>query len=121
VQYSVREFVDIAAAELGLTLEWAGSGESEEGVVATFDDKGLGLRAAQLVGKTIVKVDPKYFRPTEVETLLGDSTKARNKLGWTPSISFEQMVSEMVSYDLDQAKRFTTLSDSGFNLALTKE
>lgn len=121
VQYSVREFVDIAAAELGLTLEWEGSGESEKGTVVAFDDKGLELRTAELIGKTIVKVDPKYFRPTEVETLLGDSTKARNKLGWTPRITFPQMVKEMVSYDLDQAKRFTTLSDSGFNLSLTKE
>jgi GDPmannose 4,6-dehydratase len=121
IQYSVREFVDIAALELGLTMEWKGSGESEEGMVAALHDKGLGLRAAQLVGKTIVKVDPKYYRPTEVETLLGDSTKARTKLGWTPKISFSQLVKEMVAYDLDQAKRFTTLSDSGFNLALPKE
>jgi GDPmannose 4,6-dehydratase len=120
-QYSVREFVDIAATELGLQLKWQGSGEFEKGVVAAINDKGLGLRAAELVGKTIVKVDPKYYRPTEVETLLGDSTKARNKLGWTPKISFSQMVSEMVSHDLDQAKRFTILSDSGFDQALPKE
>ena len=121
VQYSVRQFTEIAAAELGLTLKWEGNGQAEEGIVAAFDDARLGSHAAQLVGKTIVRVDPKYYRPTEVETLLGDSTKARTKLGWTPKITFAQMVEEMVSHDLDQARRFTTLSNNGFNLSLTKE
>lgn len=121
VQYSVREFTEIAAAELGLILKWEGKGKAEEGIVAACDDARLGSHAARLVGKTIVKVDPKYYRPTEVETLLGDSTKARTKLGWTPKITFKQMVNEMVSHDLDQARRFTTLSNNGFNLSLTKE
>lgn len=120
-QYSVREFVNVAAAELGIVLDWRGSGESEEGLVCSVEDNGLGLRANNLIGKAIVKVDPKYFRPTEVETLLGDATKAQNKLGWVPKISFAQMVEEMVIYDLDQAKRFTTLSDNGFNVTLAKE
>lgn len=120
-QYSVREFVEAAAADLGIFMEWHGDGEAERGIVTAVDDKGLGLRASALVGKTIVKVDPKYFRPTEVETLLGDPSKARKKLGWTPTTSFSQLVHEMVTHDLDQAKRFTTLSDNGFKLALTTE
>lgn len=120
-QYSVREFVEAAAAELGIYMEWHGEGTTERGVVAAVDDKGLGLRAETLTGKTIIRVDPKYFRPTEVETLLGDPTKAKLKLGWTPQTSFAQLVREMVTHDLDQAKRFTTLTDSGFKLALTTE
>jgi GDPmannose 4,6-dehydratase len=120
-QYSVREFVDCAAAELGIFLDWAGSGESERAIVRAVDDKGLGLRASALVGECIVRVDPKYFRPTEVETLLGDPGKARRQLGWEPRTTFSQLVREMISHDLDQAKRFTTLTDNGFKLALTTE
>lgn len=120
-QYSVREFVDAAAEKLGIFLEWRDSGENEFAVINAFDDKGLGVRAADLIGKTIVRVDPKYFRPTEVETLLGDPGKAQRKLGWTPRTSFSQLVGEMVAHDLDQAKRFTTLSENGFKLALTTE
>ena len=120
-QYSVREFVDNAAAELGIFLDWVGTDENEHAIVRTVDDKGQGLRAAALIGKTIVRVDPKYFRPTEVETLLGDASKARQQLGWQPRTTFGQLVREMVQHDLDQAKRFTTLTDNGFKLSLTTE
>jgi GDPmannose 4,6-dehydratase len=120
-QYSVRRFVEVAAAELGLTLRWEGSGEAEIGIVASIDDKGLNLRTDNLVNKAIVKVDPRYYRPTEVESLLGDPSKAKNKLGWEPRITFEEMVEEMVQSDLNNAKRFALLKDQGFDMALAEE
>jgi GDPmannose 4,6-dehydratase len=89
-QYTVREFVEVAAKELGIDIKWQGSGVNEKGVYQ---------------GKTIVSVDPRYFRPTEVNTLLGDSTKAREKLGWTPKITFVELVKEMVESDLKEAER----------------
>ena len=89
-QYSVREFVEIACAKLGMTITWRGEG---------VDEKGYDAR-----GNCIVAVDSKYFRPTEVETLLGDATKAKTLLGWEPEISFDELVSEMVDYDLAEAK-----------------
>ncbi len=73
------------------------------------------------MGDSIVAVDPKYFRPTEVETLLGDPSKAKEKLGWIPKISLEQMVEEMVAHDLDEAKRFTLLKNSGYDITLSRE
>ena len=91
VQYSVRDFVNAAAEELGIKIRWEGTGVDEKG----FDE----------TGKCIVAVDPQYFRPTEVETLLGDATKAREKLGWTPKITFKELVAEMVREDLKSAKR----------------
>src|SRR5487761_2338954 len=91
VQYSVRDFVNAAAKELGIAITWKGEGVQEKG----YDTSG----------KCIVAVDPRYFRPTEVETLLGDASKARNKLGWTPKISFEELVSEMVREDLKSSER----------------
>mgnify|MGYP006409063763 CR=1 FL=1 len=101
VQHSVRDFVNIAAKELGVELKWEGSGIDEIGTdIAT--------------GKIIVRVDSRYFRPTEVETLLGDSTKAREELGWVPKISFKEMVSEMVASDLDDAKRDSLCNKEGF-------
>lgn len=120
-QYSVREFVNVSAAELGIALRWEGEAEDEVGIVESVTDKGLELRAGELVGKAIVKVDPRYYRPTEVETLLGDPTKAKEKLGWVPRITFEEMVQEMVSHDLDKAKRFSLLKDKGFDVALSEE
>ena len=74
-----------------------------------------------LIGRDIVKVDPRYFRPAEVESLLGDATKAREKLGWVPKTSFEDLVAEMVAYDLDQAKRFSLLKARGFEVAACEE
>jgi GDP-D-mannose dehydratase len=101
-QYSVRDFVDAAAEELGMEIKWKGNGLAEKG----YD----------VNGKCIVAVDPRYFRPTEFETLLGDATKAREKLGWTPKISFKEMVVEMVSEDLKSAKRDELVKKSGYNV-----
>ncbi len=120
-QFSVREFVNVAANELGITITWEGEGIDEIGRVVALEERGLGIRADQLVGRTIVRVDPRYFRPTEVETLLGDPSKAKQQLGWVPEITFEEMVTEMMAYDLDQAKRFATLKEGGFEVTLTKE
>ena len=97
VQYSVREFVDRAAAEVGIAITWQGTGVDEKG----FDAQG----------RCIVAVDPRYFRPTEVETLLGDASKAREKLGWSPQISFDQLVTEMARADFDEARRQQRLND----------
>ncbi len=100
VQYSVREFVEVAARELGIPVRWEGKGVDEKG----FDADG----------NCIVAVDPRYFRPTEVETLLGDATKARTQLGWTPKISFGELVSEMVREDLKAAERDALVKRNGF-------
>lgn len=101
VQYSVRDFVNIAAEELGIHIRWEGQGVDEKG----FDTA---------TGKCIVQVDPRYFRPTEVETLLGDASKARQKLGWTPKITFQELVSEMVQSDLQSAQRDELVKKHGF-------
>ncbi|WP_297832262.1 GDP-mannose 4,6-dehydratase [Pseudomonas sp.] len=101
VQYSVREFVDAAAKEVGIAINWVGEGVDEKGYDAS--------------GKCIVAVDPRYFRPTEVETLLGDATKAREKLGWTPKISFNELVSEMMREDLKAAERDELVKRHGYS------
>ena len=100
-QYSVREFVEISARCVGKEIEWSGSGVDEVGTDKT-------------TGQQIVKVDPKYFRPTEVETLLGDPTKAKEKLGWTPATSFEQMVKEMIENDIRIAERDELCEREGY-------
>lgn len=100
VQFSVRDFVDAAGAELGMLITWAGQGVEEIGTDAN--------------GNVIVRVDPRYFRPTEVTTLLGDPTKAREKLGWTPKISFKELVAEMVREDLKSAERDELVKRHGF-------
>jgi len=100
VQYSVREFVEIAAAELGISISWKGTGVDEAG----FDGSG----------RKIVAVDPRYFRPAEVETLLGDATKAREKLGWTPRTTFAELVKEMVHEDLRSAERDELIKKHGY-------
>ena len=100
VQYSVRDFVDIAANKLGIPIRWEGGGVNEKGYTAN--------------GKCVVAVDPRYFRPTEVETLLGDASKAREKLGWTPKISFDELVSEMVHSDLEAAERDELVKKHGY-------
>ena len=102
VQYSVRDFVDAAASELGISLVWEGSGESE---IGRIDSVGASKGTSLSKGKVIVRVDPRYFRPAEVETLLGNATKAREKIGWEPAISFRELVAEMVHEDLRQAKQ----------------
>jgi len=100
-QYSVRDFVNAAAAELGISIVWKGEGANEKGYDAS--------------GRSIVSVDPRYFRPTEVETLLGDASKARAKLGWTPKITFRDLVAEMVRQDLKEAERDELVKRHGFN------
>jgi GDPmannose 4,6-dehydratase len=101
IQYSVREFVDAAAREVDMTITWKGVGIDEKGYDST--------------GKCIVAVDPRYFRPTEVETLLGDATKAKEKLGWTPKISFHELVQEMMREDLKSAERDELVKRHGFS------
>jgi GDPmannose 4,6-dehydratase len=100
VQYSVRDFVNAAAKELGMAITWKGEGVDEKGYDAS--------------GKCVVAVDPRYFRPTEVETLLGDASKAKNKLGWTPKITFDELVSEMVREDLKTAERDELVKKHGY-------
>jgi GDPmannose 4,6-dehydratase len=95
-------------------MKWQGEGVNEIGIVASVDQT---LSESKIKpGQEIVRVDPRYFRPTEVETLLGDATKAREKLGWTPRISFQQLVSEMVQFDLEDAKRDALCQDEGFQI-----
>jgi len=109
-QYSVREFVDSAAKELGLSLRWEGQGEAEIGIVDSVENSEAKIK----VGDTIVRVDPRYYRPTEVETLLGDPKNAKEKLGWTPKISFQELVSEMMQHDLEEAKKDSLVKEHGF-------
>ena len=103
VQYSVRDFVNAAAAELGMQIRWEGSGVDEKGYWQQADGE-----------KLIVAVDPRYFRPTEVETLLGDPTKAKEQLGWEPKTTFEELVAEMVREDLKTAQRDELIKEHGF-------
>jgi GDPmannose 4,6-dehydratase len=110
VQYSVRQFVELAAAELGIKLAFEGEGESEVARVVEV----TGERAKCKVGDVIVKIDPRYFRPTEVETLLGDPTKAKEKLGWVPKITLPELVAEMVNADYISAQRDTMVKQAGF-------
>jgi GDPmannose 4,6-dehydratase len=111
VQYSVRDFVNAAAKELGMTITWKGEGVDEKGYLPS----PAGGRGAGGEGeRCIVAVDPRYFRPTEVETLLGDASKAKNKLGWTPKITFDELVSEMVREDLKSAERDELVKKHGY-------
>ena len=117
-QVSVREFITRSAAQLGVTLRFEGQGIHEVGMVqAITGDKAPALA----VGQVVVKIDPRYFRPTEVETLLGDATKARQKLGWVPEITLDQMIEEMVAHDLDQARRHALLKHHGYEVAVSVE
>lgn len=114
VQYSVRDFVMFAAQELGITIRFEGEGDAEVGVVEKVDMINDKMLAQCKAGDIIVKVDPRYYRPTEVETLLGDPTKAREKLGWTPKITLQELVSEMVRCDYTSAKRDSLVKKAGF-------
>lgn len=100
-QYSVREFIEFGSAELDISIEWRGEGIDEVGIDTN-------------TGKQIIAVDPRYFRPTEVETLLGDPSKARNQLGWEPKISLDQLVREMVAADYETAKRDALVKEAGY-------
>ncbi len=117
-QISVRDFVSLAASNVGVDIEFKGAGLNEVGIVA--DIKG-DLAPGLSVGDEIVKVDARYFRPAEVETLLGDPTKARKKLGWSPEVTVEQMCAEMVSADVACAKRDALLKKHGFDVATVHE
>ena len=117
-QFSVREFVEIAAHELGLTVQWQGQGVKETGrVVNLTGDRAPAIQE----GDRIVAIDPRYFPPTEVETLLGDPARAMEKLGWKPVISFEQMVQEMVNHDWELACKHALLKASGYDVAVSRE
>ena len=106
MQYSVRQFIEWAATDLGMQIRWKGTGVDEVG----YAD-----------GKPIIRIDPRYFRPTEVETLLGDPNKAKQKLGWVPEITAQRMCSEMVAYDLVQAKQHALLKANGFAVNVSVE
>ncbi len=110
VQHSVREFVEFAAAELGVEVEWRGNGVDEEGYV-----RKAPAQSAMKAGQRIVAVDPRYFRPTEVESLLGDPGKAREQMGWVPKTTVRQLVAEMVAEDLKLAERDALISNAGFH------
>jgi GDPmannose 4,6-dehydratase len=114
VQYSVRDFVNAAAGELGIRLRWEGEGVDEVGIVDSISSTSP-LTPHPSLGDVIVRVDPRYYRPTEVETLLGDPTKAKEKLGWVPKTSFQELVSEMVRADLEEAKRDELCRSHGFS------
>jgi GDPmannose 4,6-dehydratase len=118
VQYSVRQFIEWSAAELGISLVFEGEGVEERGIVAAISgDKAPGLK----VGDVVVRVDPRYFRPAEVETLLGDPSKAKQKLGWVPEITVQEMCAEMVSEDLKVAQRHAFLKLHGHDVSVTRE
>lgn len=118
VQYSVREFIQRAANEIGVTLRFSGEGVNEIAMVAAVTgDKASALK----VGDIIVKVDGRYFRPAEVETLLGDPSKAKQKLGWVPEITLDQMLAEMVAHDLDKAKQHALLKSRGYAVTVSHE
>ena len=113
-QYTVRQMVETAASELGISLHWQGEGQNEVGVIAAVA-AGRGTRDAALTpGQVVVRIDPRYFRPAEVETLLGDPTKAKQKLGWEPKVTFEELVVEMVRSDLDAAQRDELVKEHGY-------
>jgi len=118
VQYSVREFITMAANELGIKLRFEGTGVEEKGIIESIEgNKALALK----VGDVIVEVDPQYFRPAEVETLLGDPTNARVKLGWTPETTLNEMVKEMVEHDFNNAQQHALLKQHGFDVNVSIE
>jgi GDPmannose 4,6-dehydratase len=117
-QYSVRDFIRWSASELGITLRFAGTGVDEQAFVEKIEgDKAPALK----VGDLLVAVDPRYFRPTEVETLLGDPSKAKAKLGWTPDVTVRELCAEMVASDLLVAQRHALLKRHGYSVPMTKE
>ena len=118
VQYSVRQFIEWSAKELGITLRFEGKGVDEVAVIAAIEgDKAPALK----VGDTILRVDPRYFRPAEVETLLGDPSNAKAKLGWVPEITVQEMCAEMVSEDLKAAQRHALMKQHGYDVSVSSE
>ncbi|MFN4351152.1 MAG: GDP-mannose 4,6-dehydratase [Hylemonella sp.] len=118
VQYSVRSFVEKAAAQLGISLRFEGQGVDERAVVAAIQGDAA---PALKVGDVIVRVDPHYFRPAEVETLLGDPSLAKEDLGWIPQITLDEMVQEMVAHDLEQARQHALLKHHGYSVPVSRE
>jgi len=118
VQYSVRQFIEWSAAELGITLRFEGQGVDEKGVVVKVQgDKAPAVKP----GDVLIVVDPRYFRPAEVETLLGDPSKAKSKLGWIPEITVQEMCAEMVAHDLTLARQHALLKQHGYEAAVSLE
>jgi GDPmannose 4,6-dehydratase len=117
-QHSVREFIIKAANEIGVSIRFEREGINEIGIVDNVDTS---LAPNIKDGDIIIKIDPRYFRPAEVETLLGDPSNAKKKLGWSPEITIEQMISEMMQSDLDEAKKTKFLQDNGFNAQISDE
>jgi GDPmannose 4,6-dehydratase len=118
VQFTVREFIIRSAKQLGVTLRFEGIAENEKAIVASIEgDKAPALK----VGDVIVQIDPRYYRPTEVETLLGDPSKAKEKLGWVPEITLDEMITEMVANDLIGANKVALLKKNGFSVAVSLE
>jgi GDPmannose 4,6-dehydratase len=118
VQYSVRQFVEWSAKELGIEIEFTGEGVQEKGLIKSISGNNA---PALKVGDVIVQVDSRYFRPTEVETLLGDPSNAKAKLGWVPEITVQEMCAEMVASDLQEAKRIKLLKQHGYDVSLQLE
>jgi len=117
-QYSVREFITWSASDLGISLRFEGEGLEEVGIVEALTGD---MAPALKVGQTVMRIDPRYFRPAEVETLLGDPTKAKAKLGWVPEITAREMCAEMVTEDLKTAKRYALLKEHGLDLPVSVE
>jgi GDPmannose 4,6-dehydratase len=118
VQYSVRQFIEWSAKELGITLRFEGQGVDEVAAIEAIEGDNV---PALKRGDVIVRVDPRYFRPAEVETLLGDPSKAKEKLGWTPEITTQEMCAEMVAEDLKTAKRHALLKQHGLEVPISVE
>jgi GDPmannose 4,6-dehydratase len=120
VQYTVRQFIEKAAAALGLTLRWEGLGVHEVAYAVLTDEVRQSMPLCPN-NQPIIRIDPRYYRPTEVETLLGDPTKAKKKLGWVPEITLDQMVNEMIAHDLAEAKKNALLRQSGYAVNVSLE
>jgi GDPmannose 4,6-dehydratase len=117
VTTSVRDFVRMSFAEAGIEIEFTGSGVNEKGIILGCSNPDYQIS----IGTTVITVDERYFRPAEVEILIGDATKAKNQLGWTPTYTLNELVSEMVAYDLDLFKKEKHLIDSGFQIKASIE
>lgn len=118
VQYSVREFIEKSASKLGITILWQGTGLNEVGY---WDTESETPPPSSQYPLSIIRIDPRYFRPSEVETLLGDPAKAKADLGWIPQITLDEMIDEMVAHDLDEAKRHALLKANGYDITVSKE
>jgi GDPmannose 4,6-dehydratase len=113
--HSVREFVDLAFKEIGAEIQWKGEGAKEVGIIRKVTSDKRRVTSIKK-GEVVVEIDPRYFRPTEVDELLGDASKARKVLGWEPRISFDEMISSMVKADLEEASRDQLCKDSGYRV-----